>query len=77
MKIGLGDIIELKNLATFAILFDAQQSLALGIGDLPAGCFHVKISWTFSANVLRTIQDNPTGFFPFPKVRQPHSPGTT
>ena len=68
MKIGLGDIIELKNLATFAIFFDAQQNLTLGVRNLPAGCFHVKISLTFGANVLRTIQDNPTGFFPLPKI---------
>jgi hypothetical protein len=61
-------IIKLKHLATLAFFFDAQQSLTLGIGDLPAGCFHVKISWTFSANVLRTVQDNPTGLFPFPKI---------
>jgi hypothetical protein len=61
-------IIKVKDLATFAFFFDAQQSLTLGIGDLPAGRFHVKISWTFSANVLRTVQDNPTGLFPFPKI---------
>jgi len=61
-------IIKLKHLATFAFFFDAQQSLTLGISDLPAGCFHVKISGTFNANVLRTVQDDPAGFLPFPKI---------
>jgi hypothetical protein len=68
MKIGLLNFIKLKNLATFAISFDAQQNLTLGIGDFPARCFMVKISWTLSTNILRTIQDDPAGFFPFPKI---------
>jgi hypothetical protein len=61
-------MIKFKDLATFAISFDAQQNLTLGIGNFPARCFFVKISWTFSTNVLRTIQDNPARLFPFPEI---------
>ena len=65
---GLGDIIDLKHLATFAFFFDTQQSLTLSIGDLPTGCFQVKVSWTFALNVLRAVQDHPTGFFAVPEI---------
>jgi hypothetical protein len=43
MKISFRTRIKLKNLATFAIPFDAKQDLILCIGTLPTGTFWIKI----------------------------------
>jgi len=43
MKISFRSRIKLKNLATFAIPFDAEQDLILCISALPAGAFWIKI----------------------------------
>lgn len=56
------------DLAVFAFTSDARQDFALGVSDLPARYFLVEISRTLSINVLRTTQDNPTRFLPFPET---------
>jgi len=55
------------DLAVFAFTSDARQNFTLGISDLPARHFLVKISRALSINVLRTTQDNPARFLPFPE----------
>ena len=60
--------INLINLAVFASTSDAGQDFTLGVSSLPARHFLVEISRTFSINILRTAQDNPAGFLPFPEA---------
>jgi hypothetical protein len=52
MKTRLRNRIKFKNLASFAISFDAEQDLALRISNFPAGSFLVKISRTILVNVF-------------------------
>jgi hypothetical protein len=54
--------------AVFAFTSDACQYFTLGVSNFPARHFLVKISWTLSINVLRTTQDNPARFLPFPET---------
>ena len=56
------------DLAVFAFTSDACQDFTLGVRDLPARHFLVEISRTLSINVLRTAQDNPARFLPFPEA---------
>jgi len=56
------------NLAVFAFTSDACQDFTLGVSNFPARHFLVKISRTLSINVLRTAQDNPARFLPFPEA---------
>jgi hypothetical protein len=62
------DIMKLKNLASFAIPFDAKQDLILCISTFPAGAVWVKISWATGINIFRTIKESPTGCFPVPET---------
>jgi len=43
MKISIRSRIKLKNVATFAIPFDAKEDLILCISTLPTGAFWIKI----------------------------------
>jgi hypothetical protein len=54
--------------AVFAFTSGARQDFTLGISSLPARHFLVEISRTLIINVLRTTQDNPARFFPFPEA---------
>lgn len=70
---GEGDIgfrlgIKLKNLTCLAILLDSQQSLAIGIGNFPAGLLRIKVGGTVLINVFRTIEHPPARFFAFPEA---------
>lgn len=52
MKIGLRSRTKSKNLATFAISFDAEQDLILSISALPAGALWVKIGGTTGIDIF-------------------------
>jgi hypothetical protein len=68
MKIGIRRGIKFKNLATFAVLFDAKQDLILCVGTLPAGAFRIEIGWTTGIDIFRTIKETPAGYFPVPEI---------
>jgi len=57
-----------KDLAAFAIPFDAKQDLILRIGTLPTGALRIKIGWTTEVNVFRAIKESPAGCFPVPEI---------
>jgi len=52
LKIGLRTRTKSKNLATFAISFDAEQDLILSISALPAGALWVKIGGTTGIDIF-------------------------
>jgi len=52
MKISFRTRIKFKNLASFAISFDAKQDLILCISALPTGALPIKIGWTTGINVF-------------------------
>jgi hypothetical protein len=68
MKISFRTRIKLKNLATFAIPFDAKQDLILCIGTLPTGTFWIKIGCATGIDIFRTIKESPAGCFPVPEI---------
>ena len=61
----------LKNSTVFTLPFHGKQSLTMGDSLFPAGPVSMLIRRAVGMNVLRTIQDNPTRFFPFPEIRHP------
>ena len=68
MKIGLRSATKFKDLAAFAIPFDAEQDLILCISTLPAGAFWVKIGWATRIHIFGTVREILTGYFPVPEV---------
>ncbi len=48
-------VIKVVDFAVFAILRDADQDFTLGVSDLPAWPFGIKISRTFCLNIFRTV----------------------
>jgi hypothetical protein len=60
--------IKLKNLATFAIPFDAKQDLILCISTFPAGVLRMKIGWATGMDILRAIKESPTRYFFVPET---------
>ena len=57
-----------KNLAAFAVSFNAEQDLILCISTFPAGAFWIKIGWTTGINVFRAIKESPAGCLPVPEI---------
>jgi hypothetical protein len=68
LKIGLRSRTKSKNLAAFAIPFNAEQDLILCISTLPAGALWIKIGWTTGIDIFRTIKETPAGYFPVPEI---------
>jgi len=68
MKISFRRRIKFKDLATFAIPFDAKQDLILCISALPTGAFWVKIGGTTRIDIFRTIEEIPAGCFAVPVI---------
>ena len=68
MKIRFRTSIKFKNLASFAVPFDAKQDLVLRIGTFPTGDFRIEIGWTTGINIFRTIKEVPAGCFPIPEI---------
>jgi len=68
LKIGPRSRTKFKNLAAFAIPFDAEQDLILCISTLPARALWIKIGWTMGIDIFRTIKENPAGYFPVPEI---------
>lgn len=68
MKISFRSRTKLKNLATFAIPFDAKQDLILCIGTLPARALWIKIGRTTGIDIFRAIKESPARCFPVPEV---------
>jgi hypothetical protein len=68
MKISFRRRIKFKDLATFAIPFDAKQDLILCISALPAGTLWIKIRRTTGINIFRTTEESPAGYFPVPEI---------
>jgi hypothetical protein len=68
VKISFRTRIKFKNLASFAIPFDAEQDLILCISTLPAGALWIKIGWTTGIDIFRTIKETPAAYFPVPEI---------
>ena len=68
MSISFGNRIKSKNLATFAVPFDAKQNLILCISTLPTGAFLIKIRWTTGINIFRATEESPARYFPVPEI---------
>jgi len=48
-------IIQVVDFAVFAVLRDADQDFTLGVRDLPAWPYGIKISRTFFLNIFWTV----------------------
>jgi hypothetical protein len=68
LEIGLRTGTKSKNLAAFAIPFDAEQDLILCVSTLPAGALWIKIGWTTRIDIFRTIKEIPAGYFAVPEI---------
>jgi len=60
--------IKLKNLATWTIPLGAQQNLALRVGTFPAGPLRIEISRAVGIDILRAIEEIPTGYLTVPEA---------
>jgi len=67
-KIRFGEMIKLKDLATFALSFDTGHNFTLRVGNLPAGSVTIKIGRAVRINILRASQDNPARISSLPKI---------
>jgi len=70
-ELGFENSEHLKNSTVFTLPSYGKQSPAMGDGLFPAGSVSMLICGTVGMNVFRTIQDNPTRFFPFPEIQHP------
>jgi len=61
-------MIEAVDLAVRAIFTEGRQGFTLGICDLPARPFGIKIGRTFLTNIFRAVHYFPAGFFAFAKI---------
>ena len=68
--------IKFKNLASFAIPFDAKQDLILCISTFPAGALRMKVGWATRINIFWTIKKSPAGCLPVPEIRHSIPPDT-
>jgi hypothetical protein len=74
LKFGFRSRTKSKNLAAFAIPFDAEEDLILCISTLPTGAFWIKIGWTTGIDIFRTIKEIPAGYFAVPETWHSHFP---
>ncbi len=65
---GSGPMPEVVDLTVFALFAEGCQNFGLGVHDLPARPFGIKISRTSLVDVIRATHDLPARLFAFPRI---------